>query len=192
MLVVLGDRDADLRDLMLLVAVHHPQVGGIGQILPAFAVPLREPIPLVIGPLHPGEVRARGSPLLTLRDRFGPPRRFLAAGGRPARIVVPRRRHRGVAGVARQQVLHPGQLRGQLLVQRGQRGDLLGLLTDDHEQLLARHLLRLKHPKITLRPGRHLRDRHAKIEGSDSTSRRRSRLARSNPGESPRRPEQLR
>ena len=81
MLVVLGDRDADLRDLMLLVAVHHPQVGGIGQIVPALAAPLREPILLVIGPVHPGEVRPRGSRLLTLAPLRPTTRAFFAAGG---------------------------------------------------------------------------------------------------------------
>ena len=67
-------------------------------------------------------------------------------------------------------MLNPSQPRGQLLVHRRQRGDLPSLLTDEHEQLLARHLRRLTHPKITLRPGPRLGDRHAKIDRPDSTS----------------------
>jgi len=132
MLVILGDFHRDLRDLMLLVAVHHPQVGGIGQIVSALAKTLRESILLVIGLVQPGEVRARRSGLLA----FGPLRPttpLLHRRRRPARITVPGRRHRGVARVAREQVLNPGQPRGELGVHRPQRGDLRGLLTDERE-----------------------------------------------------------
>jgi hypothetical protein len=152
MLVILGDFHRDLRDLMLLVAVHHPQVRGIGQIVSALAKTLRESILLVIGLVQPGEVRARRSGLLA----FGPLRPttpLLHRRRRPARITVHGRRHRGVARVAREQVLNPGQPRGELGVHRPQRSDLLGLLTDEREQLLTRHRLGLKHPKIKLRSG---------------------------------------
>ena len=78
-----------------------------------------------------------------------------------------------------------------LSVHRPQRGDLLGLLTDEHEQLLARHRLRLKHSKIKLRPGCPLRDQHAKIERFGWTSGRVMPRA-SDPHQSPRRQEQPR
>jgi hypothetical protein len=107
MLVILGDFDTDLRDLMLLVTIHHPKVGGIGQIVPALAVTLREPILLVIGPLDPGEVRSRRSRLLALGP-LGPTTALPRRRGRLAGIVVPGRRHGGVARVAGEHVLNPG------------------------------------------------------------------------------------
>ena len=49
-LVVLGDRHGDLRDLVLLVAVDHAQIPRAGQVVAAVAAALREPVaPLVAG-----------------------------------------------------------------------------------------------------------------------------------------------
>ena len=72
----------DLRDLMLLVAVDHPKVGGVGQIMPALAVTLREPILLIVGPVDPGEVR--------------PPRRSWLLALRPLRPTTALLRRRGI------------------------------------------------------------------------------------------------
>ena len=77
----------------------------------------------------------------------------------------------------------------QLGVHRPQRGDLLGLLTDQREQLIARHRLRPANSTITLRPRRCVGDQHATINKTAPTPRitRRGR----HPFQSPRRPEQL-
>jgi hypothetical protein len=64
MLVVLRDTHADLRDLMLLIAIHDPQIPRPGQIMAACAPPLRKPVYLAIRSLHPGKVRTRRVGLL--------------------------------------------------------------------------------------------------------------------------------
>lgn len=82
MLVVLGDPHRDLRDLVLLEAVDHPQIRGVCQILAAVATTGRE---------HPrrscgSSVHARcdpGTPGCLSRVRAGPdrPRRGFSGGG---------------------------------------------------------------------------------------------------------------
>lgn len=136
----------------------------------ALAPPLRKPVQLVIGPLHPGQTRARRAGLLAplpLRPRrsHGLLRRW-----RPTWIVVLGRWHRGVTGVPREQVLQPGQPPCQLLIDPqqvrdlcGQRRDLPILTPHKSDQLLMRHLLRRGHPKIKLRPDEHTHDQHAEI-----------------------------
>ncbi|MGH3820643.1 MAG: hypothetical protein ACRDRE_23440 [Pseudonocardiaceae bacterium] len=66
MLVVLDDLHTDLRDLMLLVAIDHPQVPRAGQVRPTPTATLREPILKVIGSVDPGQVRSRRPGLLAL------------------------------------------------------------------------------------------------------------------------------
>jgi hypothetical protein len=81
MVVVLGDRDTDPRDLVLLVAIHDPQIDRPGQVMPAVTPALREPFPPMRGVIDPGEVRPRRPGLLAL-GRFGPfPPRLVRAGG---------------------------------------------------------------------------------------------------------------
>ena len=158
MLVVLGDPHRDLRDLVLLVAVHDPQIRRPGQLRAAPAPPLREPVQLFGRVVGPGQMRPRRPGLLApLAPRPGPAfrlhRRCLA------RIVVARGRHRRVRAVAREQMLEPGQPRRGFLVGRSQFGDprvLLGdprrLLADERDQLLTRHLLGRGHFQITPAP----------------------------------------
>ena len=57
---------------MLLIAVHHPEVGGVGQIVPALAVALRDPVPLVVGQLNPQARFAPGAPGCLPLGRGGP------------------------------------------------------------------------------------------------------------------------
>jgi hypothetical protein len=64
MLVVLRDTHADLRDLMLLIAIHAPQIPRPGQIMAALAPPVRKPVYLAIRPRHPAKVRTRRAGLL--------------------------------------------------------------------------------------------------------------------------------
>ena len=79
MLVVLGDGDRDLRDLMLLVAVHDTEIVCPGQVLTAVAAALGEPVATLFGVIGPGQMRARRAGLP--RDRFGPPRPRCLSGG---------------------------------------------------------------------------------------------------------------
>ena len=180
-LVILRDAHADLRDLVLLVAIHDPQIERFGQLLAALAPPLRKPLYLIIRPLRPGQVHPRRAGLLA------PPALGATSTScrllrrrRPTRIVVLRRRRGGVARVPREQVLQPGQLSRQLLVDLqqihnlcGQRRDLPVLgrdpripLRKERDQPLARYLLRRGHPKITLRPDHRIRDQHARSPNS--------------------------
>jgi hypothetical protein len=55
-LVVLRDLHTDLRDLVLLVAVHDPQIPGTTQIVTALAAALGEPVAAVIGVLGPRQM----------------------------------------------------------------------------------------------------------------------------------------
>ena len=125
-LVVLGDLHRDLRDLVLLVAVHDPQIPGVTQIITALAAALGEPVAAVIGVVGPGQVRPRRPGLLAPR----PLRPTLAAlvllrRCGLARIIIARGRARGVPRVTRQQMLQPGQLAGQGLVGLHQLRDSL-------------------------------------------------------------------
>ena len=172
-LVVLGDPRGDPRDLVLLVAVGHPQVGAGGQVRAALAGTLGEPVGVLVGGLGPGQVGARRPRLLAPSAARTAAAALRRGRRRPARVVVPRRRGRGVLGVPRQQVLQPGQLDGQRLVGLdqlrhlgGHRGDLpvlrrdppglpgdLGVpLGQQREQLIAGQLLRCGHPRITPHP----------------------------------------
>ena len=167
---VIGDRD--LRDLVLLIAVDHPQIAwrrpGPGR---SSQRPVGNRSRWSSGSVH-ARCDPRRPALLTPRPLRPTPRRcFSGAGG-----VCPDR-HPARAGIEELPELRDSRcstrasFAAQPSFNAGQRGDLPGLLADHDDQLLARHLLRLGHPKIALRPGRHLRDRHANIEGSDSTSR---------------------
>jgi hypothetical protein len=186
MLVVLRHRHRHLGDLMLLIAIHHTKIGGIGQIMAALTAPLREPVHLIIGLVDPGQRRARSSGLFTslaLRPA-SLPLRFLRRW-RSAWIVVFGRRRRGILTVTRKQMLQPGQLRRQLLVGlqqirnvRGQRRDLPILTPHESDQLFARHLLRNRHAEIKLRPGHPSQDQHAKINTFDPTPASQSCAAR--------------
>ena len=101
MLVILRDAHAQRGDLVLLVAIHHTEIGGLSQIITALAAPRRVPVHLIIRLLNPGRVRARSTRLLT-RLAF----RSAALSGRldrrwPAsRIIVFGRWQGGVPGVA--------------------------------------------------------------------------------------------
>ena len=158
MLVVLGDPHRDRGDLVLLVAVHDPQIRRGGQLGAAPAPPLREPVHLFGRVVGPGQMRPRRPGLLApLAPRPGPA--FRLHRRRLARIVVARGRHRRVGAVAREQMLEPGQPRRGFRVGRSQFGDprvLLGdprrLLADERDQLLTRHLLGRGHFQITPAP----------------------------------------
>jgi len=167
-------------------------------ILAAVTAALRKPILLVIRARHPGEVRPRRSRLLAPRPLW-PTTALLLRRGRLSRLAVHRRRHGGVAGVTGEQMLQFGQLRRQLLVGlhqvrdlRGQRRDLPILTPRNNDQLVARHLLRLGHAKIKLRPDRRLRDQHATINRLDPPSEPSVMRRVQPPFESPQRPERPR
>ena len=167
-LVVLGDLDTDPRDLVLLIAIHHPQIGGIGQLIATLTAALRVAVQLLVRVVHPCQVRSRRTRLLaSLAFRPASPARRLRGRGCAAGIVVLGRRQRGIGRVATQKVLERGQLRRQPLIGRHQVRDLRGQRRDlgvpEHEErgeLLARRLLRDSHPKIKLRPRRPARDQH--------------------------------
>jgi len=176
-LVVLNDPHADLWDLVLLVAVDHPQIPGAGQIVPAPVGARGEPVQQIIGSLGPPQMRTWRPGLLALGPRRPAPAALLLRRRGLARVVVFRRRARGVPRVTRQQMLHAGQLGGQGLVGLHQlrelpslrgdlpilRGELPSLTPHDNDQLVARHLLRHRHPKIKAHTSRSHRDRHAHI-----------------------------
>ena len=172
----LGDGDRHLRDVVLLVAVDHPQIGCGGQILAAYAGSVREPVAAFVRGLGPRQVEPRRAGLLAWPPfrpagaTLGPRRQRRLAG-----LVVPGRWAGRVPRVPRQQMLQPGQPIGQILVglhqlrgPGGQRGDLrvlrrdprilgrhpLRLLADERDQLIAGHLLRRRHPVITAGPNR--------------------------------------
>ena len=158
-LVVLGHPHGHLRDLMGLVAVDHPQIPGRGQVVPAVTAAVGEPVLVLIGVLGPPQVRPRRPALLALGPRRPDPAAFLLHRRGLARITVARGRTRRVPRVTREQMLHPGQLGGlglvglhQLRDLPGHRADLPGLAAHEHDQLLARHLLRHRHPKIQALP----------------------------------------
>lgn len=81
MLVVLGDGDLYLRDLVLLVAVDDTEVPGSGQVVAAVAAALREPVALIVGVIGPRQMRPRRPGLLAPCP--GRPRRFSGSGGLP-------------------------------------------------------------------------------------------------------------
>jgi hypothetical protein len=58
-LVILGNPDPDLGDLMLLITIHHAQINRIGQINTTAAIALRKSIDLIIRHLGPGQIRTR-------------------------------------------------------------------------------------------------------------------------------------
>ncbi|MGH3932647.1 MAG: hypothetical protein ACRDTF_22040 [Pseudonocardiaceae bacterium] len=100
-LVVLGDLHADLRDLMLLIAVHDPQIPRAGQVITTLTVALREPVGLLIRTIGPGQVRSRRAGLLALGP-LGPITATPLAlrRWRCARILITRGRARRVLAVA--------------------------------------------------------------------------------------------
>ncbi len=167
MLVVLRNGHRHQRDLVLLVAVHDPQVGSFGQVRPATAGPLGVTVLVVVEFVlfAPAQRGSRRTGLLALR----PPGRLrpaLLARRRPARTVVLRGRHRGVVTVAREQMLQLRQFL-QCLLQPltdvcelgGHHGDLgilagdhLGLVPRERDQSLTRHRLRIWHTMIQPHP----------------------------------------
>ncbi len=58
-LVLLGDRDPDLRDLVLLGAVDHSQITGPGQVVPAVTAALGEPVTVITRVAGPPQMRSR-------------------------------------------------------------------------------------------------------------------------------------
>jgi hypothetical protein len=170
-LVVLGDLDRDLRDLVLLVAVHDPQIPGAAQIITALAAAFGEPVAPIIGVVGPRQMRPRRAGLLAPAPlRPTPAALFLLRRRGLARIIVFRRWVRGVPRVARQEVLQLGQPGGEGLVGLHQlrdlpslSEDLPGLAPHHDNQLVARHLLRCGHRKITPHTNRSQRDRHAHV-----------------------------
>ena len=109
-LVVLGDGDGDLRDLVLLVAVHDTEVPGAGQIITAVAAALGEPVAALIGVIGPRQMRPRRPGLLAPRPLRPTPAALTLLRRRGlARVIIARGRVRGVPRVARQQMLQPGQ-----------------------------------------------------------------------------------
>jgi hypothetical protein len=167
-LVVLGDGDTDLWDLVLLVAVHDTEVPGAGQIITAVAAALGEPVAAIIGVIGPRQMRPRRPGLFAPRPfRPIPAALTLLRRRGLARLIIARGRVRGVLRVARQQMLQPGQPGGEGLVGlhqprdlHGLRGDLPRLTPHHDDQLITRHLLRLDHPKIKPHTRRSPRDRH--------------------------------
>lgn len=100
-LVVLGDLYGDLRYLVLLVAVGHPQIGGLGQVGAALAAALWEAVLARIRGLGEGQVRPGRPRLLALAapgSATGP--RRLVRRWCPAGTVIPGRRRGGVTRVA--------------------------------------------------------------------------------------------
>jgi hypothetical protein len=167
-LVVLDDRHGHLRDLVLLVAVDHTEIAGTGQVITALAAALREPVAVIIRGAGPGQTRPGCPTLLApIPPRHATLALLLRRRGLP-RVVITRRRARRVLRVPRQQVLELGQPARQRLVGLHQlcelpghvadlpvlRGQLPGLTPHHNDQLVARHLLRLRHPKITSQTSR--------------------------------------
>ena len=79
-LVVLGDLHGDPRDLVLLVAVHDPQIPGAAQIITAVAAAFGEPVAALIGVIGPRQMRPRRPGLLAPRP-LRPTRAALALSG---------------------------------------------------------------------------------------------------------------
>jgi hypothetical protein len=88
MLVVLGDGDRDLRDLVLLIAIDHAEITGATQVVAAVAAALREPVALLVGIIGPRQMRSRRSGLLAPRTPRSAPPPLLVRSWRLARIVV--------------------------------------------------------------------------------------------------------
>ena len=202
-LVVLGDPHRHLRDLVLLIAVDHTQICGVGQVSAAVAVAGREsvaPLVRVIGPgrCDPG---ARGC---LPRARAGPDPRlgFPGAGGLPgsssreggleelpelrdsrcsnranlaARASLGLHQIRELSGHARDLPIPRRELLGLL-------GQLPGLAPHDEEQLVARHLLRPGHRKIEPHTSRSIPQRHARNIRHPSISARTTPSATERPG----------
>ena len=174
-LVVLGDPYRDLRDLVGLVGVDHAQIPRLGQVGPAVAAPLGEPVAAFVRVVGPRQMCTRRAGLLAPRPRRVASATLLLRRRRLTRVVVVRGRARGVARVTRQQMLQPSQLRRQRLVDLHQlrelpghfrdlpilRRELPGLAGHHDDQLIARHLLRRRHRKIQPHPRRSPNDRHA-------------------------------
>lgn len=167
---------------MLLVAINHPQIAGLDQIGAALAGPFRQPRQTIVRTTGPGQIRPRRPGLLALLPLQAPTPFHLHWRRGSARIVVFGRRRRRILTVPRQQMLQLGQLHRQRLVGSdplrhlcGHRGDLpirssdphvlcgnpgipigelVGLLTNEHDQLVTRQLLRRRHPKISSVPNR--------------------------------------
>ena len=183
MLVVLGDRHRHLRDLVLLVAVHHPQIRGGGQVDAAVAAAGREHLAPLVRVIGPRQMRSRRPGLLTPCPRRPRPPRwgFSGGGGLPGSSSrdggleeLPELRDsrcssrasfagQGLVGLHQLRELpgHPRDLpipRRELLDQLGQ---LPGLAVHDDEKLVARHPLRPGHRKIQPQTGRSIPQRHA-------------------------------
>jgi len=118
MQVMLDAAGRDQRHLQLLERPGHPQVGRAGQVRTARAGAFRVVVTGVVR-LRPAHRRPRRAGLLAplaLLRVLPLLRAALLAGRLAARGVIPRRRHRGVAAVTRNDPLQPGdpvpQLRG--------------------------------------------------------------------------------
>jgi hypothetical protein len=88
MLVVLGNGDRDLRDLVLLIAIDHAEITGATQVVAAVAAALREPVALLVGIIGLRQMRSRRSGLLAPRTPRSAPPPLLVRSWRLARIVV--------------------------------------------------------------------------------------------------------
>ena len=148
--VVLGDGDGYLGDVGLLVAVDDPQIGRGLQIRAAAARAFGKPVLVYVGFPPELEMRPRRTGLLAaftaFTSTFRLHRRWCLAGG-----VVTGRWHRGVAAVARLQMLEFGQLRRQRRVGRRQFLDPCGLLAQQRghrDHRVANHQRRREHPMI--------------------------------------------
>ncbi|WP_239330817.1 hypothetical protein [Frankia sp. CiP3] len=94
-LVVLGDRDRDQRDLGLLVAVDDSQVDRLGQRGPADAHALGEPVDRLVRGVGERQMRARRALLPARGPLLATPAAAVALlRYRPARLAVLRPRHR--------------------------------------------------------------------------------------------------
>ena len=130
--MLVADRRAGLRDVLLLIGPGNAQVSGTRELQAAPAGPLREVIDDLVRPA-PAHRRARCAGLLPrlpllLRPLGGaplPPRRRPPAGQ-----VIAARRHRGVPRVPGRGPQGRVQLPPQLRDQRRQRRDLPRLLSD--------------------------------------------------------------
>src|SRR5262245_48481746 len=99
-LVILGDRDRHQRNLVLLIALGHPQIHRIREIMTTLAPALGKPIPTLIRDLPPRQIRPRRSRLLTPSPRRSPTTTLrLLRRRRPAQLPVPGRRARGVRAI---------------------------------------------------------------------------------------------
>jgi hypothetical protein len=87
-LVVLGDGDGDLRDLVLLVAVHDPQVPGAVEVPAAVAAAFGEPVAALGGVIGPGQMRPRRPALLAPRPLGPTPTTLLVRWRGLARIII--------------------------------------------------------------------------------------------------------